>query len=72
MLRRNHARAGWRIGLIALLAVLGAAACAADLQVGQPAPDFGLPDQDGLVHHLAAYRGKTVVLAFYPKDFTAG
>lgn len=42
------------------------------LEVGQPAPDFALPDQLGTVHRLADYRGKVVVLAFYPKDMTAG
>jgi peroxiredoxin Q/BCP len=61
------------LGLIGLLlALIGLAAHAAELQVGQMAPDFSLPDQDGKIHHLADYRGKTVVLAFYPKDFTAG
>jgi len=49
-----------------------AATAAAPLEVGMPAPDFTLPDQDGKRHHLADLRGKTVVLAFYPKDLTAG
>jgi len=44
----------------------------ADLEVGQLAPAFALPDQSGKIHRLADYRGKTVILAFYPKDFTAG
>ncbi len=39
---------------------------------GRPAPDFTLPDQDGKQHRLSAYRGKTVVLAFYPADMTPG
>jgi cytochrome oxidase Cu insertion factor (SCO1/SenC/PrrC family) len=42
------------------------------ISVGQPAPDFTLPDQDGKMHRLADYRGKTVILAFYPKDYTGG
>lgn len=42
------------------------------LEVGQAAPDFTLPDQDGKMHHLTDYKGKTVILAFYPKDFTGG
>ncbi len=42
------------------------------LAVGTPAPDFSLPDQNGVVHTLAEYRGKTLVLYFYPKDSTAG
>ncbi len=42
------------------------------VKVGQPAPDFCLPDQDGqevCLHHL---RGAWVVLYFYPKDNTSG
>jgi len=39
---------------------------------GQPAPDFSLPDASGTLHSLADYRGKTVVLYFYPKDDTPG
>lgn len=40
--------------------------------VGQPAPDFSLPDENGRVHKLTDYRGKTVVLYFYPADDTPG
>lgn len=43
----------------------------ADL-VGNLAPDFLLPDQEGRQHRLSDYRGKTVVLYFYPKDMTPG
>lgn len=39
---------------------------------GRPAPDFTLLDQDGKQHRLSAYRGKTVVLAFYPADMSPG
>lgn len=42
------------------------------LPKGRTAPDFNLPDQDGKLHRLSAYRGKTVVLAFYPADMTPG
>ena len=42
------------------------------LEVGTKAPDFTLPDQDGVEHSLSDYRGKKVVLYFYPKDNTAG
>lgn len=38
---------------------------------GSMAPDFALPSQDGMVR-LADYRGKWVVLYFYPKDQTPG
>jgi thioredoxin-dependent peroxiredoxin len=37
-----------------------------------PAPDFTLLDETGKAHKLSAYRGKTVVLYFYPKDDTPG
>lgn len=36
------------------------------------APDFELPDQDGKMHSLGDYRGKWLVLYFYPKDDTPG
>jgi len=40
--------------------------------VGAPAPDFIATDEAGKTHSLEAYRGKTVVLYFYPKDATPG
>ena len=42
------------------------------LEVGISAPDFELPDQNGEIHSLKSYRGKKVILYFYPKDNTAG
>ncbi|MEW5829368.1 MAG: thioredoxin-dependent thiol peroxidase [Chloroflexota bacterium] len=42
------------------------------LQAGIPAPDFELPDEAGHSHRLSDYRGRTVVLYFYPKDDTTG
>ena len=42
------------------------------LEIGTKAPDFTLPDQDGNMHSLSEYRGKKVILYFYPKDNTAG
>ena len=44
----------------------------ASLQVGELAPDFSLPGDDGQQHALAALRGKRVVLYFYPRDSTPG
>jgi peroxiredoxin Q/BCP len=41
-------------------------------QEGQPAPDFTLPSQDGSQVSLHDFRGKWVVLYFYPKDGTSG
>jgi len=40
--------------------------------VGSPAPDFSLPTNEGKPASLKDYRGKWVVLYFYPKDFTSG
>ncbi|TSC90526.1 MAG: peroxiredoxin Q/BCP [Parcubacteria group bacterium Gr01-1014_2] len=42
------------------------------LKEKQIAPDFKLPDQDGKIHKLSDYRGRWVVLYFYPKDNTPG
>ena len=42
------------------------------LNVGDTAPDFTLSDQFGEIHKLSDYRGKIVVLYFYPKDDTPG
>ena len=44
----------------------------ADLKVGDMAPEFALPGSDGKIHKLSDYRGKTVVLAWFPKAFTGG
>ena len=44
----------------------------ADLKVGDMAPDFALQGSDGKVHKLADYKGRTVVLAWFPKAFTGG
>jgi len=40
------------------------------IQAGEPAPDFTLRDQDGKKTSLSDFRGQTVVLAFYPLDFS--
>lgn len=42
------------------------------LEVGSRAPDFSLPDQNGVIHTLEEYRGKKLILYFYPKDNTSG
>ena len=42
------------------------------LEIGIQAPDFEWPDQDGVMHKLSDYKGKKVILYFYPKDNTAG
>lgn len=42
------------------------------LEIGTKAPDFSLPDQNGEIHSLEEYKGKKVILYFYPRDNTAG
>lgn len=37
------------------------------LEIGIQAPDFELPDQDGVMHKLSDYKGKKVILYFYPR-----
>lgn len=41
-------------------------------EIGQPAPNFKLPDQNGNIHTLNNFRGKWLALYFYPKDDTPG
>src|SRR5580658_8593034 len=54
------------------LLLVGISLFAAAPQVGQMAPDFTLPSQDGSRISLHDFRGKWVVLYFYPKDGTSG
>lgn len=42
------------------------------LKEGTKAPSFELPDQNGTIHTLEEYRGRKVILYFYPKDNTPG
>ena len=42
------------------------------LEVGTKAPDFEAEDQNGKMHKLSDYRGKKIILYFYPKDNTPG
>lgn len=42
------------------------------LETGTKAPAFELPDQNGTMHRLEEYRGKKVILYFYPRDNTPG
>lgn len=42
------------------------------LEVGSKAPEFTLPDQNGELHSLSDYKGKKVLLYFYPRDNTPG
>jgi peroxiredoxin Q/BCP len=47
-----------------------APATVAKLEIGQRAPDFDLAGSGGSRHRLVDYRGRWVILAFYPGDFT--
>jgi peroxiredoxin Q/BCP len=42
------------------------------LHEGDNAPAFSLPDQNGKIHKLADYKGRWIILYFYPKDMTPG
>ena len=58
---------------LAALAVMPKAAPSADeLKVGDQAPDFTLPGSDGKTYSLSQFKGKHVVLAWFPKAFTGG
>ena len=60
-------------GVATLAMALPFNALAADMPpVGAPAPNFTLPSQDGAPISLESYKGKWVVLYFYPKDQTSG
>ena len=43
-----------------------------ELKPGDQAPDFAMQGSDGKVHRLSDYRGRHVVLAWFPKAFTGG
>src|SRR5262250_940789 len=59
------------IGLTTL-ALVDAAETQQQPEVGKPAPDFSLTTGDGSQISLKDFKGKWVVLYFYPKDFTSG
>ncbi|MDH3946098.1 MAG: peroxiredoxin, partial [Chromatiales bacterium] len=63
-----------RVRNVSLLAVLSlmAVTAFATPEVGQPAPEFKMQDQNGDWRSLSDYRGKWVALYFYPKDDTPG
>ncbi len=59
--------------LMAMVLFFGSHAARAEpLKVGQPAPDFSLPDQNGKTHTLVDFRDKWLALYFYVKDDTPG
>jgi peroxiredoxin len=58
--------------LLASVMLFGLRATADDLKAGDPAPSFTLKASDGRTYSLSELRGKAVVLAWFPKAFTAG
>ena len=58
--------------LVAALVCAPASAVAQELKVRDMAPDFTLQASDGQTYTLSKLRGRTVVLAWFPKAFTAG
>lgn len=67
-----HPRTQIAAALLAL-ALAGPLATAAELKVGDKAPDFTLPDQNGQKVTLSSFQGKKhVVVAFYVLAFTGG
>ena len=60
------------IAIIGVGTFFGRSAAADELKVGDKAPDFTLPGTDGKTYSLPQLKGKTVVLAWFPKAFTGG
>ena len=60
------------VAVAAALAAQAGQPAAVELKVGDQAPDFTLPGTDGKTHKLSDYRGRHVVLAWYPAAFTGG
>ena len=58
--------------VVAAFSILGTGAWAQQLNVGDAAPDFTLQASDGQTYTLSKLKGKTVVLAWFPKAFTSG
>jgi len=57
---------------LAAIGLLATPAAAQELKAGDLAPDFTLQGTDGQTYTLSKLRGRTVVLAWFPKAFTAG
>ena len=60
------------VGALLVIAACSSVAASEIPQAGQQAPDFKLPSQDGTPVSLQDFKGKWVVLYFYPKDGTHG
>jgi peroxiredoxin len=71
MTKRAVTLAGF-LALAPLLAGAQDAAPPVELKEGDTAPPFSLPGSDGKTHSNADYKGRTIVLAWFPKAFTGG
>ena len=60
------------VAVLATLSFVQGAETRTQPEVGKPAPDFNLTTGDGSQVSLKDFRGKWIVLYFYPKDFTSG
>ena len=58
--------------VFAAISIWPTGAWAQELKVGDMAPDFTLKASDGQTYTLSKLKGKTVVLAWFPKAFTGG
>ena len=58
--------------VLAAVGIWSTGLCAQELKVGDMAPDFTLKASDGQTYSLSKLKGKTIVLAWFPKAFTAG
>ena len=73
MLRKRWIATGCAVALAGSFALTRNVSAAGDMaQVGSEAPNFTLPSQENTPVSLNDYKGKWVVLYFYPKDQTAG
>ena len=57
---------------LGLVALTNAQQAPVELKEGDAAPNFTLPGTDGKPHTLSEYKGKAVVLAWFPAAFTGG
>jgi peroxiredoxin Q/BCP len=65
-------RTGWHFLYLREVLIIDFLEVTVPIESGNPAPDFELPDETGTLRRLSDFRGKPVVLYFYPKDDTPG
>jgi peroxiredoxin Q/BCP len=76
--RKRRSVRALMVGVVAAAAVTAAIAAQGlvpgqpELKIGDPAPDFTLQASDGQTYTLSKLKGRSVVLAWFPKAFTAG